>query len=54
MKKQLKTKLRLNSQTIRSMRASGLQDVQGGRLRDDTSVNVCLTDLCSAACRNCG
>jgi hypothetical protein len=53
MKNQAKTKLRLNSQTIRSLRASGLQHVQGGRPVDD-SIDVCLTDLCSAACRGCG
>jgi len=53
MKKQVKTKLRLNSQTLRSLRSSGLQAVQGGRPVDD-SIDVCLTDLCTAVCRGCG
>jgi len=51
MKKTIKTKLRLNSQTIRHVRA-GLKDVQGGY----------VTALCaptwncgdSDACRGCG
>ncbi len=59
MKKQLKTKLRLNSQTLRTMRAcspSALQGVQGGRVMleeyPDDSMNC--TNLCTLNCRGCG
>jgi len=58
MKKTTKSKLRLNSQTIRSLRANGLQDVQGGRVAQiidqpiDDSMNC--TDYCTAGCRGCG
>jgi len=56
MKKTIKSKLRLNSQTLRSLRASGLQDVQGGRPINpiDDSVNRCLTDACTDACTLAG
>jgi hypothetical protein len=50
MKKTIKSKLRLNSQTIRALR---LEQVQGGRPVDD-SIDICLTDRCSVGCRNCG
>lgn len=55
MKKTLKTKLRLNSQTIRSL--PGLTGVQGGRVMledipQDDSVNC--TVYCTAGCRGCG
>jgi hypothetical protein len=56
-----KTKLILNSQTIRRLRPSGLQEVQGGRIPYDSDLN-CTTDLCTegctamctVGCRNCG
>jgi len=52
MKKTIKSKLRLNSQTVRSLRAAALEGVQGGY----------VTALCAptwncdtnAGCRNCG
>lgn len=53
MKKQFKTRLVLNSQTIRRLRNDGLPAVQGGRPVDD-SVDVCITALCTAGCRGCG
>jgi hypothetical protein len=52
MKKTIKSKLRLNSQTIRSLRAHQIQQVEGGRVMviqtDDDSMN------CSLGCRGCG
>ena len=60
-KMHFKTKLVLNSQTVRRLCPAGLQNVAGGRLPYDSDVN-CLTDLCtdgcsagcSVGCRNCG
>ncbi len=60
MKKTIKSKLRLNSQTIRNLR-----DVHGGRPIQqlpvpDDSINVCTGDTvncsanCSVGCRGCG
>jgi hypothetical protein len=60
MKKTIKSKLRLNSQTLRTLRASGLQDVQGGRAIPIQSLEICRTDDCVATvnctvgCRGCG
>jgi hypothetical protein len=58
--KQHKIKLVLNSQTIRRLHVSGLKDVQGGRL-DNQSIEGCPSDLCAtgncgptANCRACG
>jgi len=58
MKKTFKTKLRLNSQTVRCLRTSGLQGVQGGRVMlidqpDDTGSADC-TVYCTIGCRGCG
>ncbi len=54
MKKQMKTKLRLNSQTIRTMQACGLQGVQGG-LRDVIQTEDARCDTLSCiGCRACG
>jgi len=51
MKKQsFKTKLLLNSQTIRRLRAPSLQDVQGGRPVTDSD-EVCIPTI---NCRGCG
>jgi hypothetical protein len=48
-----KTKLILNTQTIRRLGPTGLQGVQGGRPIDD-SILRCVTDLCTELCTaNC-
>lgn len=54
MKKTLKTKLRLNSQTIRIL--PGLKDVHGGRvmLEDVPDDSSNCTNFCTAGCRGCG
>lgn len=44
-----KTKLVLNTQTIRRLQPAKLQGVQGGRPVDD-SIDFCL----SLGCRDCG
>jgi hypothetical protein len=51
MKKTLKSKLRLNSQTIRNVRAASLQDVQGGYV---TAACAPTWNCDSAGCRACG
>jgi len=50
MKKQSKTKLRLNSQTLRSLRASVLQDVQAGRAPPPETYEACTSDICTITC----
>jgi hypothetical protein len=45
-----KTKLVLNSQTVRRLCPANLKDVQGGRPVDDSEV-YCYT---LQGCRNCG
>jgi hypothetical protein len=51
MKKTIKSKLRLNTQTIRSLRDAGLQDVQGGYV---TAVCPPTWNCDSNGCRACG
>lgn len=46
-----KTKLVLNSQTVRRLQPSNLVNVQGGRPIDD-SIDVCLSVPCGG--RGCG
>lgn len=61
MKKQFKTKLRLNSQCIRVLHGSGLDAVHGGALANDNTdrcpTGACTdgcTVNCTVGCRACG
>jgi len=49
MKKQFKTRLVLNSQTIRSLQTNGLKEVQGG-IPVNNSEEVCVGPSYNAAC----
>ena len=51
MKKTIKSKLRLNSQTIRCVHPTGLQDVQGGYV---TATCAPTWNCDTTACRACG
>jgi len=51
MKKTIKSKLRLNSQTVRSLSAAGLRDVQGGYV---TAVCPATWNCDTNGCRGCG
>jgi hypothetical protein len=49
MKKTIKSKLRLNSQTIRT-----LKEVRGGRPIVPVTIDDTGSDYCTVGCRGCG
>lgn len=54
MKKRIKIKLSLNSQTVRRLSTPELQGAQGGWVDDPESLASCYTAGCTVNGRGCG